>query len=184
MPSPKPSPPPSKASQRLGPPTKPAANANAATPAESTKPDRKLEAKPQAAAQAKALAVSALSRPSRVPPPSPSPAGSRAKQPRAVVQYGMAADQPTAGTATPFIYTGAGLTYNGQVMVAAALGQPLLLSNSSSVAAGQDTLVFRAAPAMTDPTNNGEIWCMAASDGCGAWGVVAAWHMQRFAVPG
>lgn len=75
--------------------------------------------------------------------------------PKASTAYGMVADQATAATATAFLYTGSGLAYNGQPMVAAALGQPLLLSNSSIGATPQEQLVFRTVPLTAGPPNNG-----------------------------
>ncbi len=56
---------------------------------------------------------------------------------------GMVCDQPTATTATVMTYTGSGLAYNGTPLVAVSPGQPLVLTNSTSV---PDTLTFPPAP--------------------------------------
>ena len=45
----------------------------------------------------------------------------------------MLGDQPTAATATLFLYTRTGLMYAGQPMVAAAQFSPLLWSNTSAL---------------------------------------------------
>jgi hypothetical protein len=55
-------------------------------------------------------------------------------------KFGMVCDQPSAATATAMTYTGNGLAYNGTPLVAAAPGQPLLLSNTTSAPA--NTLTF------------------------------------------
>jgi hypothetical protein len=53
--------------------------------------------------------------------------------PSNATQIGMICDQPTPATATIMTYTGDGLSYNGNALVSAGPGQPLLLKNTSSV---------------------------------------------------
>ncbi len=47
--------------------------------------------------------------------------------------WGMLADQPTAATATAFTYTRAGLVYQGDPLVAQAMFNPLLWSNTTTL---------------------------------------------------
>jgi hypothetical protein len=67
---------------------------------------------------------------------------------------GMLCDQATAATATVMLYTGSGLSYNGQSLFSEGAGQPLVLATASSLAAagpGQADMVFTPAVA-------GESW--------------------------
>jgi hypothetical protein len=59
-------------------------------------------------------------------------------------QLGMFCDQPTPATATVMTYTGSGLSYQGQPLVAAGPLAPLLLSNTTTVPPGpmDDNLSF------------------------------------------
>jgi hypothetical protein len=47
-------------------------------------------------------------------------------------KQGMVCDQATAATATVFKYTGSGLEYNNQPLVATGAGQPLVLAGSGA----------------------------------------------------
>ena len=59
-------------------------------------------------------------------------------------QMGMFCDQPTPATATVMTYTGSGLSYQGQPLVATGQYAPLLLSNTTKVPPGpmDDNLTF------------------------------------------
>ncbi len=59
-------------------------------------------------------------------------------------EQGMVCDQPTAATATPFTYTGSGLSYQGVPLVSPGPGAPLVLANSTSapLTASSDNLAF------------------------------------------
>jgi hypothetical protein len=59
--------------------------------------------------------------------------GSRSLLQMAETLYGMLGDQPTAATATEFVYSSFGLQYEGQAMVAQATFYPLLWSNTSTL---------------------------------------------------
>ena len=73
------------------------------------------------------------------------------------VVYGMLGDQPTAATATPFIYSRKGLVYDGEPMVAEGLFYPLLWSNTSGVVTGNGS-------ASITPLPTGEPVCAAVTD--------------------
>ena len=59
-------------------------------------------------------------------------------------QLGMFCDQPTPATATVMTYTGSGLSYQGQPLVASGPLAPLLLANTTKVPPGpmDDNLSF------------------------------------------
>jgi hypothetical protein len=61
-------------------------------------------------------------------------------------KQGMVCDQATAATATVFKYTGSGLEYNNQPLVATGAGQPLVLAGSGNPpASGDSSLAFSSA---------------------------------------
>lgn len=59
-------------------------------------------------------------------------------------QMGMFCDQPTPSTATVMTYTGSGLSYQSQPLVATGPNAPLLLANTTKVSPGptDDNLAF------------------------------------------
>ena len=83
-------------------------------------------------------------------------------------QLGMICDLATAASATPFTYTGSGLSYNGIPLVSTGPGAPLVLANTttSPVSASGDQLSFPLAgeaaaahgraKAQTATTSNGQ----------------------------
>ncbi len=76
-----------------------------------------------------------------------------------VASYGMVADQPTAATASVFIYTGNSLAYNGQQMVASSRGARLLLSSTALPTSLNAHLTFKPAATTAPPPtapNTGE----------------------------
>jgi hypothetical protein len=67
------------------------------------------------------------------------------------VVYGMLGDQPTAATATPFIYSRTGLVYDGEAMVAEGMFYPLLWSNTSGAVSGNSNTSITPLPTGEPP---------------------------------
>jgi hypothetical protein len=67
--------------------------------------------------------------------------------PANTTQLGVVCDQPSAATATPLLYSGSGLSYNGVPLAATAPGAPLLMANTTAAPATptSDDLTFPAA---------------------------------------
>jgi hypothetical protein len=72
--------------------------------------------------------------------------GRRLNQAGGTVVYGCLCDQPTAATATPYIYSRTGLVYGGEPMVADGLFKPLLWSNTSGVVTGTGNTTITPLP--------------------------------------
>jgi hypothetical protein len=75
--------------------------------------------------------------------------------------FGMLGDQPTAATATKFVYSRLGLLYNRQPMVAQAQFYPLLWSNTT-VLNGSASIIFAALPTGAAPAPPGRKLCRTA----------------------
>jgi hypothetical protein len=72
--------------------------------------------------------------------------GRRLNQAGGAVVYGMLGDQPSAATATLFIYSRTGLVFGGEPMVADGLFKPLLWSNTRGVVTGTGNTTITPLP--------------------------------------
>jgi hypothetical protein len=89
----------------------------------------------------------------------PAPTTQSGRRARGLLQtstfvYGMLGDQPTAETATEFVYSSFGLEYQGVAMVAEGVYYPLLWSNSSTLS-GTGTIIGTVVAAGGRST----LWC-------------------------
>jgi hypothetical protein len=62
-------------------------------------------------------------------------------------EQGMVCDQPSIATATAFLYTGSGLTYQGEALASTSPGDVLVLANTTSVPLPTNSSTLSFAPA-------------------------------------